>query len=316
MDVSCGCVWVPRKLFTLIGKNWKNDEFQPETSSRHRATECYRVSELLSANSHSWTPPAVDFDHFRPESSSTCPTCSIHTVVTLKPCICCVHWRCMKDVFLFVTKGEVGLATVWSAAGSSVRLLAGHSLGNSPALVAESYQQLYQGVIWPRLVGGKTELLARFWIQSGHWEWTFKDPGCGNSRMIDEYVANKTIENSQDPPVDELPVSYLCTSIRKWAWAVQLEVHRIKMVACIWNIERAERTQTRRTLKSHERTHFCSDFRIHPVPSAKKLTSYKKWWKMGKLHTSVRYHLPKNFTSYVRVNVCRPLVGDSWLHQD
>ena len=76
----------------------------------------------------------------------------------------------MKDVFLFVTKGEVGLATVWSAAGSSVRLLAGHSLGNSPALVAESYQQLYQGVIWPRLVGGETELLARFWIQSGHWE--------------------------------------------------------------------------------------------------------------------------------------------------
>lgn len=59
----------------------------------------------------------------------------------------------MEDVFLFVTKEEVGLATVWSTAGSRFRLLAGHSLGNSPALVAESYQQLYQGVIWPRLVG-------------------------------------------------------------------------------------------------------------------------------------------------------------------
>jgi|Cyp1metagenome_2_1107374.scaffolds.fasta_scaffold08851_12 hypothetical protein len=59
----------------------------------------------------------------------------------------------MEDVFLFVTKEEVGLATVWST-GSRFRLLAGHSLGNSPALVAESYQQLYQGVIgldWGKL---------------------------------------------------------------------------------------------------------------------------------------------------------------------
>jgi|Cyp1metagenome_2_1107374.scaffolds.fasta_scaffold08851_11 hypothetical protein len=30
---------------------------------------------------------------------------------------------------------------------------------------------------------------------------------------IDKWVAKKTIENSQDPPMDELPVSYLCTSI-------------------------------------------------------------------------------------------------------
>ena len=139
-----------------------------ETSSRHSSAN-KSLSRFQQTYIRELRLPKVTI-YSRP-ASSTCPPCC-HTPH------CCdletVHLLClpgMEDVVLFVTKEEVGLATVWSTAGSRFRLLAGHSLGNSPALVAESYQQLYQGVIWPRPVG--ENWAPRLWIESSHWEWCF-----------------------------------------------------------------------------------------------------------------------------------------------